>query len=172
MSRIIGVDPGKTGALALIDTQAWTIAITDMPQEPGRGSKVAVSPAGVARAFDAARPDHAFIEDVWSSPQQGVASAFNFGRSLGILEGACASRAILTKVRPQEWKTLTKTPKDKNEARRRAMQVFPCAYDLFARARDDGRAEAALIALFAVLQVTRAAPPRPLKLTDWPAGDR
>lgn len=167
MSRIIGIDPGKNGAFALVDTETWTLAITDMPKEPGKGGKDAVSPAGVARLFDAARPDHVFIEDVWSSPQMGVVSAFNFGRNLGILEGACASRAILTKVRPQGWKGLTKTPKDKNEARRRAMQVFPCAYDLFSRVKDDGRAEAALICFYAVLQVTRAAPPRPLTLVEW-----
>lgn len=168
MTRIIGVDPGKNGAIALIDTEAWTIAISDMPLEPGKGGKDAVSGAGVARIFDAAAPDHVYIEDVWSSPQMGVVSSFNFGRNLGVLEGACASRAILTKVRPQEWKALTKTPRDKNEARRRAMQVFPCAYDLFARVKDDGRAEAALICFYAVLQVTRAAPPRPLALVDWP----
>lgn len=169
MSRIIGIDPGKTGALALIDTDQWTIAITDMPLEPGRSGKDAVSGAGVARIFDAVAPDHVYIEDVWSSPQMGIASSFNFGRSLGILEGACASRAILTKTRPQEWKSLTKTPRDKNEARRRAMQVFPVAYDLFKRVKDDGRAEAALIAFFAVLQVTRAAPPQPLKLVNFPS---
>ncbi|UTC28686.1 ribonuclease H [Brevundimonas phage vB_BpoS-Marchewka] len=169
MSRIIGIDPGKNGALALIDTEVWTVAITDMPKEPGKGGKEAVSPAGVARLFDATAPDHVYIEDVWSSPQMGVVSAFNFGRNLGILEGASASRAMLTKVRPQEWKTLTKTPKDKNEARRRAMQVFPCAYDLFSRAKDDGRAEAAMIAFYAVLQVLRTAPPQPLTLVEFPS---
>lgn len=169
MSRIIGADPGKTGALALIDSEAWTIAIIDMPQEPGRAGKDAVSPAGVARLFDAAQPDHVYIEDVTASPQMGVVSSFNFGRSLGILEGACASRTILSKVSPQIWKRATNTPKCKNEARRRAMQLFPCAYDLFARVKDDGRAEAAMICFYAVLQVTRAAPPRPLTLVDWPA---
>jgi len=169
VSRIIGIDPGKNGALALIDTQVWTLAVIDMPKEPGKGGKDAVSPTGVARLFDAALPDHVYIEDVWSSPQMGVVSSFSFGRSLGILEGACASRTILTKVAPAAWKGLTKTPKDKNEARRRAMQVFPCAFDLFSRVKDDGRAEAALICFYAVLQVTRAAPPRPLTLVAWPS---
>lgn len=168
MSRIIGIDPGKNGAFALIDTEDWTLAISDMPIEPGKGGKDAVSPTGVARLFDAVAPDHVYIEDVWSSPQMGVVSSFSFGRNLGMLEGACASRAILTKVRPAAWKGLTKTPKDKNEARRRAMQVFPCAFDLFSRVKDDGRAEAAMICFYAVLQVTRAAPPRPLTLVDWP----
>ena len=167
MTRIIAADPGKSGAFALIDTNVWTIALEDMPQEPGTGGKVAVSPAGVARLIDAAQPDFAFIEDVASSPQMGVTSSFNFGRSLGIIEGACASRTILSKPRPQTWKSLTKTPRDKNEARRRAMQLFPCAYDLFVRAKDDGRAEAAIMAFYGLLSL-KLTPPRPLTLAPWP----
>lgn len=168
MSRVLAIDPGKTGALALIDTEAWTLAILDMPQEPGTGGKVAVSPTGVARAVEAAGPDHTIIEDVASSPQMGVTSAFNFGRSLGIVEGACAARSILTKVRPQAWKAATRTPRDKSEARRRAMQLFPCGYDMFARAKDDGRAEAALLAFYGLLTMLKLPPPRPLKLAPFP----
>lgn len=169
MTRVLAVDPGKSGALALINTEAWTISLLDMPQEPSTGGKVAVSPAGVARAVDAARPDYTIIEDVTSSPQMGVTSAFSFGRSLGILEGACASRSMLTKVRPQVWKAATKTPRDKNEARRRAMQLIPAAYDWFTRAKDDGRAEAALLALYGVMAVLKMAPPRPLTLAPFPS---
>lgn len=169
MSRIIGIDPGKNGALALIDTETWTLAITDMPREPGRSGKEAVSPGGVGQAIIAADPDYVVIEDVWSSPQMGVTSAFNFGRALGILEGAAAARSMLTKVRPQVWKTATKTPKNKNEARRRAMQLFPCAYGLFSRAKDDGRAEAALIAFYGLLALLKTPPPRPLTLAPFPS---
>lgn len=168
MSRILGIDPGINGALALIDTDTWTIAITDMPREPGKGGKNSVSPAGVARVMDAVAPDYSFIEDVWSSPQMGVVSAFNFGRNLGILEGACASRSMITKVRPQLWKAATSTPKDKNEARRRAMQVFPCAYDLFVRVKDDGRAEAAMLCMYGLLHALKTPPPVPLTLVEFP----
>jgi len=152
----------------MIDTGAWTLSVIDMPQEPGSGGKTAVSPAGVARIVDATAPDYTVIEDVTSSPQMGVTSAFNFGRSLGIVEGACASRSILTKVRPQVWKAATKTPKDKNLARRRAMQLFPCAYDLFSRAKDDGRAEAALLCFYGLLDLLKTPPPRPLTLAAFP----
>ena len=168
MSRVLACDPGKTGAFALIDTSTWTISIADMPQEPGTGGKVAVSPAGVARLVEAAAPDHTVIEDVSSSPQMGVTSAFNFGRSLGIVEGACAARSMLTKVRPQVWKSATRTPRDKNEARRRAMQLLPSCYDLFSRAKDDGRAESALLALYGVLDLLKMPPPRPLTLAPFP----
>nr|WP_312991073.1 hypothetical protein [Brevundimonas diminuta] len=169
MSRILGIDPGKNGALALIDTETWTLAITDMPREPGRSGKEAVSPGGVGQAIIAAHPDYVVIEDVWSSPQMGVTSAFNFGRALGILEGAGAARSMLTKVRPQEWKAATKTPKDKNEARRRAMEMFPCALKLFARVKDDGRAEAALLCLYGVAMLLRTPPPQPLTLVEFPS---
>lgn len=165
----MGVDPGKTGALAMIDTDSWTLSVVDMPQEPATGGKIAVSPTGVARLMDAADPAYVMIEDVTASPQMGVTSSFNFGRSLGIVEGACASRAILSKVRPAVWKTATQTPKDKSQARRRAMQLFPAAFDLFTRAKDDGRAEAALIAFYCVLAMLKTPPPRPLTLAAWPS---
>lgn len=168
MSRILGIDPGVNGAIALIDTEVWTLAITDMPREPGKGGKNAVSPTGVARIMDAVAPDYVVIEDVWSSPQMGVVSAFSFGRNLGILEGAAAARAMLTKVRPQDWKAATKTPKDKNEARRRAMQLFPCAYELFARVKDDGRAESALLCFYGLLALLKQPPPQPLTLSEFP----
>lgn len=167
MTRFLGVDPGVNGALTMIDTDTWTMAITDMPREPGKAGKNAVSPTGVSRIFDAVSPDFVFLEDVWSSPQMGVVSAFSFGRSLGILEGAGASRSFLTKVRPQDWKAATRTPKDKNEARRRAMQLFPCAYDLFTRVKDDGRAESALLCFYGLLSM-KMPPPSPLTLVEFP----
>lgn len=169
MSRIIGCDPGLRGAFAVIDTEAWTIALTDMPLEPARAGKNAVSPAGVARIMDTVQPDYVMIEDVWSSPQMGIVSAWGFGRSLGIVEGACASRTILSKVAPAIWKRATSTPKCKNEARRRAMQLFPCAFDLFTRAKDDGRAEAALICFYGLLALLKTPPPQPLKLVPFPS---
>lgn len=168
MTRVLGIDPGINGALALIDTDDWTLAITDMPREPGKGGKNAVSPTGVGRLFNAAMPDYTVIEDVTSSPQMGVVSAFSFGRSLGILEGAGAAQSIMTKVRPQDWKAATKTPKDKNEARRRAMQLFPCAYDLFVRVKDDGRAEAAILCFYGLLSLAKQSPPQALTLVEFP----
>jgi crossover junction endodeoxyribonuclease RuvC len=136
-----------------------------MPREPGRGDKNAVSPTGVGLVVKHYTPDYCFIEDVWSSPQMGVTSAFNFGRGLGIVLGATAACGILTLVRPQEWKSATKTPKDKNEARRRAQQLFPCAYALFARVKDDGRAEAAILAFYGLLTM-KMIPPKPLTLKE------
>lgn len=167
MTKILGVDPGIHGALSLIDTSVWSLAIIDMPFEPGVGGKNSVSATRTAQFIRAAAPDYSFIESVFSSPQMGVVSSFAFGRSLGILEGACASTSILEKPRPQEWKTSTKTPKDKNQARARAMQLFPRHAELFARVKDDGRAESALIALYGALRIQQV-PPRPLSFVEFP----
>lgn len=168
MSRILGCDPGLGGALALIDTESWTIAITDMPVEIGKAGRKGVSATLTAQAFAAADADYTFIEDVWSSPQAGVASSFSFGRSLGVVLGAAAAKSALTLTRPTTWKAALQVPRDKNQARARAMALFPAAAKLFARVKDDGRAEASLIGFHGLLTL-KLTPPRPLALVDWPA---
>lgn len=165
---ILGVDPGITGALALIDTTAWTLAVTDMPQEIGKASRKGVSPTLTSQAISAAGADYSFIEDVWSSPQAGVASSFSFGRSLGIVLGAASASSALTLVKPTVWKAGLQVPRDKNQARARAQQLFPSAAKMFARAKDDGRAEAALICFYGLLSL-KLTPPRPLTLVEFPS---
>ncbi|MFN3930876.1 MAG: hypothetical protein ACK4JY_03920 [Brevundimonas sp.] len=168
MSRILGVDPGITGGLCLLDTDAWTIAVLDMPQEVGKAGRKGVSPTLTAQAIAAADADYSFVEDVWSSPQAGVASSFSFGRSLGIVLGAASASSSLTPVKPTVWKAALQVPRDKNQARARAVALFPSAASLFARVKDDGRAEAALIALWGALSL-KLTPPKPLTLAPWPA---
>lgn len=167
MSRIIGIDPGAGGGLALIDTDGWTLSVADMPQEVGKAGRKGVSPTLTAQAIAAARANYSFVEDVWSSPQAGVASSFAFGRALGIVLGATAASSALTLVRPVVWKSSLQVPKDKNQARARATQLFPAAASLFARVKDDGRAEAALICFWGLLSL-KLTPPRPLTLVPWP----
>lgn len=161
--NIVGVDPGLSGALAMIDTDDWTIRIEDMPREVGMAGKNAVSPTGVVNLMNRFVPDYVFVEEVWSSPQMGVTSAFSFGRSLGIILGASASRSMLTLVKPTVWKSSTHTPRDKGQARRRAQELFPSACHLFARTKDDGRAEAAILAFYGLLSL-KLTPPRQVTL--------
>lgn len=164
--NIIGVDPGVGGALALLDTERWTLHLADMPQESGVKNRKAVSPAGVADLIEAARPDHVFVEHVHSSPQMGVASAFSFGRSYGIVLGAAQrAGATLTEIKPAEWKRKTRTPKDKGGARKRAGQLFPSGTAFFSRVKDDGRAEAAVIALYGALFLN-ASPAGPIEVVE------
>ena len=49
-------------------------------------------------------------------------------------------------VRPNIWKREAAVPADKNAARMMATRLWPDHSNLFARVKDDGRAEAALLA--------------------------
>ncbi|MFS9669006.1 hypothetical protein, partial [Klebsiella pneumoniae] len=81
---------------------------------------------------------------------------------------AVAATASLTPVKPTVWKSSLQVPRDKNQARARATQLFPSAAAQVARVKDDGRAEAALIAFWGLLSL-KLTPPRPLTLAPWPS---
>lgn len=152
----IGIDPGLVGALAAVSGQnlLWVI---DMPVEPtgsSGSSKRRVAAGALAeelRRFRAQHPDDllAVIEKVASSPQMGVASAFAFGDTAGVLRGVLQTLGIrIEYVRPQSWKQALRVGRDKAVCRTLAAQRWPDHAALFARQRDDGRAEAALIAQY------------------------
>lgn len=140
---ILGVDPGATGALAWLHPDGHLETVEDMPANDG-----IVSGALIAHHLDThGHPTVAWIENVHSMPRQGVASSFKFGRALGTVEGALAALGIpIRHVTPTAWKKAARLPASKDAARRRAIELWPTHAHLFARAKDDGRAEAALIA--------------------------
>lgn len=152
MSLTIGVDPGKDGAFALLDSYGELVEVADMPVVGKWVSSVMV--AEIIGDWISDRDIEypvLCLEDVYSSPQQGVTSAFSFGRSKGLIEGvASASDCRLVTVTPAKWKREMGLTKDKNAAREMAMNQWPSKRDLFKRVKDDGRAEAALIGLWQV----------------------
>ena len=145
MQRILGIDPGVSGALALL-VEGKVEEIIDMPSISVRG-KARVTATGVTDAVVKLNPDLVAIEEVGVMPRQGIASGFSFGYGAGILEGVCAalSRPIHL-VRPNVWKREAGVPADKGAARQMASRRWPDHSPLFARVKDDGRAEAALLA--------------------------
>jgi crossover junction endodeoxyribonuclease RuvC len=145
MTYTIGIDPGINGAIALLDTDGTLVDVYDMQCAGG-----AVSAQLLAAAENWA--DHTtygtvIIEDVASMPGQGVSSTFKFGRSKGVVEGVFAAlgRPIVY-ITPAKWKRDLRLTKDKGACRQRAVELWPHKAALFARVKDDGRAEAALIA--------------------------
>lgn len=154
MTITIGIDPGKTGAVALIDRHGQLLDVHDMPLAGG-----IVCAALLAQLEDWRSEDDyhatcegfgtAVIEDVHSMPQQGVASSFGFGRSKGVAEGVFAGAGLpLVYVAPSKWKKDLALTADKDGARRRAIELWPNQAQWFKRVKDDGRAEAALIGLW------------------------
>ena len=171
MARIMGVDPGVNGALAILDTTDFTVAIIDMPLEAGVRGKSKVSSRGLIEAIRAADPESVFVEDVTASPQMGVTSAFSFGDGFGCTRTAVQAHDIaLWLVKPTVWKPAMKAPKDKKQGTTRAPQLFPSAHKMLFGPRGgamDGRAEALLIGLYGVMTL-KVPINRPFTLIEWP----
>lgn len=151
MSLIIGVDPGLKGALALIDSYGRLLEVEDMPVM-GKGVSV-YSLCDILNDWSTSSSPGSdvtcVIENVHSMPGQGVATSFSFGRSKGVVEAAAAAFNMrLVYVSPAKWKRDMKVTKNKGSSRDLASDRWPSKRPLFKRVMDDGRAEAALIALW------------------------
>lgn len=89
------------------------------------------------------------LEQVHSSPQMGVVSAFSFGQTFGRIEAICELYGPrLHRVSPAVWKRrmgLKGEKKNSVEAARAMFGVSPW----FTRVSYDGLAEAALLAVYA-----------------------
>jgi len=142
--RIVGIDPGLTGAIALLHGPRLEI-VHDMPVT-GRN----VDAYELTRLLAEIGPvDRVLVETQQAMPRQGVSSTFrggaNFGRLLGVL--AALERPV-AHVTPAAWTRALRVGSDKSAHRARAMDEWPDHAALFRRAKDDGRADAALIGLY------------------------
>jgi len=94
-------------------------------------------------------PSMAVIERVSAMPKQGVVSVFGFGRSYGEARGVVGALNIpMHLVTPQKWKKHFGLSSDKDQPRALATRLFPSVSEHFKLKKHDGRAEAALIALY------------------------
>lgn len=140
---VVGIDPGLTGAVAYF-VDGELMGLFDMPNYDGRVDAREL----FLRLREWGRPYMVVIEDVHSMPGQGVASSFKFGRSVGAIEAVVGALSYPhTRLTPQKWKQkMGLIGKDKDASRGMARELWPLYADKFARKKDDGRAEAALIA--------------------------
>ena len=145
---IIGIDPGKTGAIALHNGRLQRVE--DMPVS-GKSVDAAIRRRYILedmlQGHD--RPDKVVIERQQAYPKQGVSSCFITGQRYGTILGICACLDWPVEVvGPAVWKRATKTPTDKDAARARASALMPEGASWWRLKRDHGRAEAALIAWY------------------------
>jgi len=151
---IIGIDPGLSGAVCLLDGER--LEVFDLPTTErvvnGKTKRQLDlhSLANDLRCCPLARIRFVLIEQVSAMPGQGVTSSFNFGFTAGAIQGVAAALGFpLRTVHPQVWKRkfgLLGQPKDASRAE--ASRRFPAYADQWPLKKHDGRAEAALIALF------------------------
>jgi crossover junction endodeoxyribonuclease RuvC len=148
--RVLGIDPGLSGAIAILDGDEL-VSVEDVPILEVAGKRH-IDAYGLARIIDsyvAGEKALAWLEFVAASPQMGVTSAFRFGETYGLIRGVLAANFVRTEtVPPRVWKKAMGVKADKDGCRMAAIKLFPRRSELFARKRDDGRAEAALIAAY------------------------
>jgi len=150
MTVCIGIDPGASGAIAIYEPELGLLTVYDMPiVEVIRGGKAKkeVSAYSLAVIIREYKPTTVTLEKVGAMPGQGVSSMFQFGRGVGMIEGVVAGLQMpLDYVTPQKWQKAVGMRAGKDGARERAAQIFPAYASQFSRKKDDGRADAALIA--------------------------
>lgn len=154
---VVSIDPGATGAIAFFENGSL-LSVEDMPAIEvmvGKTKRRRVSAGAVASVlFKHGHVAHVYTEKVGPMPTDGSQQAFGLGFSAGILDGVVAALGLpISQFTPQAWKKGMGLDKDKGKCRFRAIQLFPEHAALFARVKDDGRAEAALMGLYAISRV-------------------
>jgi len=144
---VAGIDPGLGGAIAVMN-ECRHCETSDMPTM-GEGTQRMINAHEVARFLTERDVEFAVVEEVSAMPKQGVSSTFRFG---GAYYGILCTLQVLgipyQVVRPAAWKKAMGVPADKEVCRRKAIELLPKAAQQFARKKDDGRAEAALLCLW------------------------
>ena len=107
--KIIGIDPGLSGAIAVLKDNK-VLSINDMPvMAEGKKNKRQLNSAQlVALLKSKSSSDEevaVVVEQVNAMPGQGVTSMFNFGQTFGAIKGICAALGFpIFFVRPSKWK--------------------------------------------------------------------
>ncbi len=155
---VIGIDPGLSGALAVIAVRGRLMTTADAPTmkvvKSGGGKKNTYLVADmwhmlsrVVSIYDVAC---AGIEYQASRPGQGAPATFSQGYGYGLWTMALAAAGVPYEVvQPRKWKADMRIPSgsDKTASLLMATQLFPSASLRTERGRElDGRAEALLIA--------------------------
>jgi hypothetical protein len=154
VDRVLGIDPGLKGALAWVNLSGTLLEIEDMPLVDNTVNAKLLSNLIVGYG----KLECAVVERQQSFPKQGVASSFKTGMGYGIIIGVLAALDIPTFfLTSSQWKKVLHLTKDKELSRSKAIARWPAEADFFKRKLDEGRAEAALLAMSWILSDERRA---------------
>ena len=152
--KIIGIDPGLSGAIAILENNK-VLRIFDMPvMSEGKKNKRQINSALLVNILKANVSNNeeisVVIEQVNAMPGQGVTSMFNFGQTFGAIKGICAALELpIYFVRPSKWKKhfeLINSSKD--SSRTKAIEMYPKLSNQLAKKKDVNKSDAILIARF------------------------
>lgn len=155
---VLGIDSGVTGGVAIIGQTAKVFDIPVRAVRVGESLRNKLDALALARLIrDNCPADEAavvFLEQLHARAEQGQSGKRNGMQSQGAMMeffgGITATLQILRMtvhpVYPQAWKRIYNLGTDKNASRAMAARLYPELQPELKRVRDDGRAEALLIA--------------------------
>lgn len=153
---ILGIDIGVQGAIAIMGGSGSLLEVHAMPcLHDGPAGRRSVNAPLLSSIIFNSHADHAFVEHVSAQPGDGAVGAFSFGRSRGVIEGVLAAAGVpCSFITPASWKRAVGLApgRDKDASRAEAIRRWPTQADLFKRNKDDGLAEAALIAVAGMMR--------------------
>jgi crossover junction endodeoxyribonuclease RuvC len=152
--KIIGIDPGLSGAIAILENNK-VLSLFDIPvMSEGKKNKRQLNSALLVSMLkkNISTEDEiaVVVEQVNAMPGQGVTSMFNFGQTFGAIKGICAALNLpIFFVRPSKWKKhfeLINSSKD--SSRTKAIEMYPKLSNELAKKKDVNKSDAILIARF------------------------
>ena len=152
--KIIGIDPGLSGAIAILDN-AKVLNIFDIPvMTEGKKNKRQLNSAELSSILRNNMLNNentvVVVEQVNAMPGQGVTSMFNFGQTFGAIKGICAALGLpIFFVRPSKWKKhfdLINSSKD--ASRTKVIEMYPSISNQLSKKKDVNKSDAILIARF------------------------
>ena len=152
--KIIGIDPGLSGAIAILENNQ-VINIFEIPvMSEGKKNKRQLNSALLVSLLreniNNSEEVAVVVEQVNAMPGQGVTSMFNFGQTFGAIKGICAALDLpIFFVRPSKWKKhfeLINSSKD--SSRTKAIEMYPKLSNQLAKKKDVNKSDAILIARF------------------------
>ena len=152
--KIIGIDPGLNGAIALLEDNKVK-EIFDVPVMPeGKKNKRQLNSAQLVKMLKDIISENeeiiVVVENVSAMPGQGVTSMFNFGQTFGAIKGICAALGLpIFFVRPAKWKKyFGLINSEKDASRTKVIEMFPYFSSELSKKKDSNKADAILIASF------------------------
>ena len=152
--KIIGIDPGLSGAIAILENNK-VLNLFNMPVMPeGKKNKRQLNSALLVDLLreNIASTDEVsvVVEQVNAMPGQGVTSMFNFGQTFGAIKGICAALELpIFFVRPSKWKKYFELiNSSKDSSRTKAIEMYPALSNQLSKKKDVNKSDAILIARF------------------------
>lgn len=145
----VGIDPGKTGAVAAIDADMNLYLAKKMPII----TKKELDVYQLKHWFDELTEKNAYciIEKASARPGQGVSSMFSYGSTYGSLLALVATSGMpFETVAPATWKKHMALSSDKDQSVVLAVSLFPAFREMYRDKKlDHNIAEAILLAEYA-----------------------